>query len=105
MAARALGVAEADIDVDDGRAVAQDRQQARSLAFGELARMAQGMPGFSFVAGQKAGLEHTAYFAPPQASYCTGCHVAEVEVDTVTGGVNILRYSVAHDAGTHHQSV
>ena len=57
-------------------------------------------PGFSFAAGQTPGLEHTAYFTPPQASYCNGTHVAEVEVDPFTGGVKIVRYTVAHDSGT-----
>jgi carbon-monoxide dehydrogenase large subunit len=45
------------------------------------------------------GLEHTAYYAPPQAAYCSGTHVAEVEVDHMTGGVKILKYTVAHDSG------
>ena len=62
--------------------------------------MAQGMPGFSFAPGQTPGLEHTAYFTPPQASYCNGTHVAEVEVDPVTGGVRLLNYTVAHDSAT-----
>ncbi|MGE0626603.1 MAG: molybdopterin cofactor-binding domain-containing protein [Hyphomicrobiaceae bacterium] len=98
MAARALEVPEVDIDVEDGRAIAKSGNKP-ILGFGDLARMAQGMPGFSFVEGQQAGLEHTAYFTPPQAAYCSGCHVAEVEVDPATGAVKILRYSVAHDAG------
>ena len=98
MAARALGVAESDIDVDDSRAMAKTGNKP-VLGFGELARMAQGMPGFSFVGGQTAGLEQTSYFTPAQAAYCSGCHVAEVEVDAETGQVKILRYSVAHDAG------
>ena len=99
MAARALGVAEADIDVDDGQAIAKTGNKP-VLGFGELARMAQGMPGFSFSGGQQAGLESTQYFTPAQAAYCSGCHVAEVEVDPETGAVAILRYAVAHDAGT-----
>jgi aerobic carbon-monoxide dehydrogenase large subunit len=99
MAARALGVAEADIEVEDGQAIAKTGNKP-VLGFGDLARMAQGMPGFSFTGGQQAGLEQTSYFTPPQAAYCSGCHVAEVEVDPDTGGVKILRYSVAHDAGT-----
>ena len=81
MAARALGVAEADIDVEDGRAMARTGNKP-VLGFGELARMAQGMPGFSLAQGQQAGLESTAYFTPPQAAYCSGCHVAEVEVES-----------------------
>jgi aerobic carbon-monoxide dehydrogenase large subunit len=45
------------------------------------------------------GLEHTAYYTPSQAAYCSGTHVAEVEVDHMTGGVKILKYTVAHDSG------
>src|SRR5262245_4666509 len=98
LAARALGVAESEIDVEDGRASARGGNRP-SIGFGDLARLAQGMPGFSLPAGQAPGLEHTAYFAPPQASYCNGTHVAEVEVDPLTGGVTLLRYTVAHDSG------
>src|SRR6185437_4091337 len=43
-AARALGVPESDIDVEDGRAIARTGNRP-SLSFGELARTAQGMPG------------------------------------------------------------
>jgi aerobic carbon-monoxide dehydrogenase large subunit len=98
LAARALGVAENEIDVEDGRATARGGNKP-SLTFGELARLAQGMPGFSFAAGQLPGLEHTAYFTPTQASYCNGSHVVELEVDPMTGGISILRYTVAHDSG------
>jgi hypothetical protein len=34
--------------------------------------------------------EHTAYFTPPQASYCNGTHVAEVEVDPMTAHRPVL---------------
>jgi carbon-monoxide dehydrogenase large subunit len=71
-----------------------------AVGFGELAKLAQGYPGFSFAPGDAPGLEHTAYFTPPQAVYCNGTHVAEVEVDIATGGVRILNYAVAHDSGT-----
>jgi carbon-monoxide dehydrogenase large subunit len=98
LAARILGVPESDIDVEDGRAIARGGNKP-SIALGELARAAQGMPGFSFPAGEAPGLEHTAYFTPPQASYCNGTHVAEVEVDPFSGGVTLLRYTVAHDSG------
>jgi carbon-monoxide dehydrogenase large subunit len=97
-ASRALGIPESDIDVEDGRAFGKSGNKP-SLGFGELARMAQGMPGFSFAPGQMPGLEYTAYFTPPQASYCNGTHVAELEVDPMTGGVTILNYTVAHDSG------
>src|SRR5690349_4795058 len=98
LAARVLGVPESDIDVEDGRATGRGGNRP-SITLGELARLAQGMPGFSFAAGQAPGLEHTAYFTPQQASYCNGTHVAEVEVDPFTGGVKLLAYTVAHDSG------
>jgi carbon-monoxide dehydrogenase large subunit len=98
LAARTLGVEEADIDLDDGNAIG-GKGNRPTVTFGELARLAQGIPGVSFPAGQAAGLEHTAYYTPSQAAYCSGTHVAEVEVDIMTGGVKVLRYTVAHDSG------
>jgi carbon-monoxide dehydrogenase large subunit len=98
LAARVLGVPESEIDVEDGRAIARTGNKP-SMSLGELARVAQGMPGFSFAPGQAPGLEHTAYFTPPQASYCNGTHVVEAEVDPFTGGVTLINYTVAHDSG------
>jgi carbon-monoxide dehydrogenase large subunit len=98
LAARALGVIDADIDLEDGVATSR-RGNRPSISFGELARLAQGIPGVSLPVGQSAGIEHTAYYTPSQAAYCSGSHVAEVQVDPMTGGVKILRYTVAHDSG------
>jgi carbon-monoxide dehydrogenase large subunit len=98
LAAQTLGMPESDIDIEDGNATARTGNRP-SLSFRELARLAQGMPGFSLAPGQTPGLEHTAYFAPPQASYCSGTHLVEVEVDPMTGAVKILSYVVAHDSG------
>jgi carbon-monoxide dehydrogenase large subunit len=98
LAARTLGVKEADIDLENGQAIANTGNKP-IIGFGELARLAQGIPGVSLPVGQAAGVEHTAYYTPSQAAYCSGTHVAEVEVDAMTGGVKILRYTVAHDSG------
>ena len=96
VAARALGVPAADIEVEDGRATARSGNKP-SLSFGELARLALGTPG---IASESAGLEHTAYFHPPDYSYCNGTHVAEAEIDPMTGGVTLLRYTIVHYCGT-----
>jgi aerobic carbon-monoxide dehydrogenase large subunit len=98
LAARALGLPESEIDLEDGKATGRGGNRP-SVSFGELALAAQGMPGFSMEADQPIGLEHTAYFAPTQAAYCSGTHVVELEVDVGTGAVKILRYSVGHDCG------
>ena len=99
LAARALGISENDLVLTGGRAEAKSGNRP-SIGFGDLAKLSQGYPGFSFAPGDVPGLEHTAYFTPPQAAYCNGTHVAEVEVDIATGGVRIINYSVAHDSGT-----
>jgi carbon-monoxide dehydrogenase large subunit len=98
LAARALGVNESDIDLEDSNAIAGTGNKPM-IGFGELARLAQGIPGVSLPVGQAAGLEHTAYYTPTQAAYCSGTHVVEVEVDVMTGGVEVLKYTVAHDSG------
>ena len=98
-AAEMLNADQADLTLENGRVELRTGNR-RSITLGELARYAQGMPGFSFAPGQSAGLEHTSYFTPPQAAYCNGTHVVEVEVDTATGHVAILNYVVAHDSGT-----
>ena len=94
------------LQVAAGRHRAQQRLRASCAAqpekrkhFRELAFRAAGMPGVSMAGGLTPGLEHTAYFTPDQSTYSNGTHVAEVEVDIETGGVEILRYIVMHDCG------
>jgi aerobic carbon-monoxide dehydrogenase large subunit len=99
LAAQMLEAPEEELSLDNGR-VQLTGGNRRGISLGDLARFAQGMPGFSFAPGITAGLEHTSYFSPPQAAYCNGTHVAEVEVDIETGQVRILNYVVAHDSGT-----
>jgi carbon-monoxide dehydrogenase large subunit len=99
LAARALDADVADLQLEDGKVEVRSGNR-RAISFGDLARIAQGFPGFSLAPGETPGLEHTAYFTPQQAAYCNGTHVAEVEVDIETGRVRILNYSVAHDSGT-----
>lgn len=99
LAAQVLSLPESEIELEDGVAFGRGGNKP-SVTFRELARLAQGMPGFSMASGQTPGIEHTAYFTPPQASYCSGTHVVEVEVDPMTGSASFLNYAVAHDSGT-----
>src|SRR5262252_8482207 len=65
LAARALDAKEADLVLADGGEVKTGNR--RSIGFGDLAKLAQGYPGYSFALGDAPGLEHTAYFTAPQA--------------------------------------
>jgi aerobic carbon-monoxide dehydrogenase large subunit len=87
-----------DIVLKDGVA-ARRSEPNKFMSYGEMAKISQGMPGFSMPPGFVGGLEETQYFAPAQATYCNGTAVVELEVDRETGHISILRYVMAHDCG------
>jgi carbon-monoxide dehydrogenase large subunit len=49
--------------------------------------------------GEEPGLEATAYYSPPHATWASGAHAAVVEVDVETGQMRYLRYVAVHDCG------
>jgi len=63
-------------------------------------RLVKPREGAVLAPGEEPGLEAYGYYAPPQATFASGCHAAIVEVDIATGDVKILRYVVQHDCGT-----
>jgi carbon-monoxide dehydrogenase large subunit len=98
LAGHLLEASEEDLELADGK-VQVKGIPGRHKTFAELARISQGMPGFSFPEGVTCGMEETVYFSPERSTYCNGTHVVEVEVDIHTGKVGIVRYAVAHDSG------
>jgi carbon-monoxide dehydrogenase large subunit len=88
-----------DLEVADGRAYVRGVED-HGKSFAEIARFANSLPGFALPKGLDPVLQETVYFAPEQATYPCGTHVAEVEVDPELGAVKILRYVTAHDCGT-----
>jgi carbon-monoxide dehydrogenase large subunit len=46
------------------------------------------------------GLEETAYFVPPTATFGSGTHVTAVEVDPETGAVRVLDHVTVDECGT-----
>jgi carbon-monoxide dehydrogenase large subunit len=87
-----------NIQLLDGHAITIDNP-SKKKSFAELARVSQGMPGFSFPEGVTNGLESTEYFAPSQSAYCNGTAAVEIELDRDTCQINIVKYVMAHDSG------
>jgi aerobic carbon-monoxide dehydrogenase large subunit len=95
LAARALGVAEADLE-QAGCAFTDRRRPERRVTFAELARLA----GAATAAlGVEPGLESTRFFQPTDMAYSSGAHVALVELDPLSAAVRILGYWISHDSG------
>jgi carbon-monoxide dehydrogenase large subunit len=99
LASHLLEAAEHDLEVVDG-AVRVVGAPKLAVSLGELARVLQGAPGYGFPPGLDPGLDANVNHRLDALAYANACHVAEVEVDTETGGVRILRYCAIQDSGT-----
>ncbi|MCP5025895.1 MAG: molybdopterin-dependent oxidoreductase, partial [Actinomycetia bacterium] len=49
--------------------------------------------------GEDPGLEATGWYSPIRATFASGAHAVELEVDPLTSEVDIIRYCVVHDCG------
>ncbi len=96
VAAHLLEVDVADIFLADDGAFAPEGAPTRALSRAEVARAA--VFETNLPPGLDAGLEVTASNTP-RSPYTTATHVAVVEVDTETGGIEILDYGVSEDCG------
>jgi len=88
LAADALEAGKGDLEIADGavRIVGTDR----AVSFAELARHPR---------ARKTQLAAEHAFAPKEATYPNGTHLAEVEVDPETGVTRIVNYVVVDDFG------
>jgi carbon-monoxide dehydrogenase large subunit len=98
LASHVLEVAEGDLELAGGELRVAGAPQLR-VAFGELARILQGAPGYAFPPGMEPGLQEACNFRTDALAYANACHAAEVEVDAETGEVRILRYVALQDSG------
>src|SRR5438093_218897 len=96
LAAHRLEVAEGDLELAGG-AVRVVGAPHRRLSLGEIA--AACAPGSPLPEGMRPGLEVTHYFLAPRPTFGSGVHVAVVAVDRDTGGVEVVDYVAASDAG------
>jgi carbon-monoxide dehydrogenase large subunit len=93
-ASEALEASPGDIAFEQGRftIVGTDRGvDIMTLAATQRAKAAKGEDVTTLDAAEVAKIEHH--------TFPNGCHIAEVEVDTDTGVVDIIRYSVTDDFG------
>ncbi len=93
-----LEAAPEDIELRDGVAHVRGVRQM-SKSFGELAKAVNGSIGFALPGGIAPGLYAASDFQVEGTPFACGAHVAEVEVDCETGGVELTRYVAIHDCG------
>jgi len=118
LAASLLEVSPHDLELADGR-VRVKGAPGKELTLGALAtvanpiryaygkeaadaalRLVKPREGAVLLEGEEPGLEARGYYAPPHATFASGCHAAIVEIDVETGDLKFLRYVVQHDCGT-----
>jgi carbon-monoxide dehydrogenase large subunit len=96
IAAHLMEAAEGDIEFAEGafKVAGTDKK----LALKDVAKAAFAAPRLP--AGFEGGLYETATFVPAADTWPNGSHVCEVEVDPLTGAVDVLKYYVVDDVGT-----
>jgi aerobic carbon-monoxide dehydrogenase large subunit len=98
VASHMLEADENDLELADGEVRVAGAPQL-NVKLAEIARVLQGAPGYGFPAGVDPGLEANVNFRTDSLAYANGCHACEVEVDTETGEVKILKYVAMQDSG------
>jgi aerobic carbon-monoxide dehydrogenase large subunit len=98
LASHLLEASEQDLEIADG-AVRIIGVPQRAITLGAIARVLRGAPGYRFPPGVEPGLEANRPFMSDALAYANAFHIAEVEVDVETGGVEILAYHAIQDSG------
>ncbi|MDH5504510.1 MAG: xanthine dehydrogenase family protein molybdopterin-binding subunit, partial [Acidimicrobiia bacterium] len=99
LAAEHLEASEADLILEDGY-VRVVGQPGAEISLGALAKSMQGRGATPLPGGQQLpGLAADRAFQMHKPGFAFGTHVAEVEIDSDTGFVDVVRYVVAHDCG------
>jgi aerobic carbon-monoxide dehydrogenase large subunit len=96
-AAALLEAAEADIEIEDGKAFVRGAP-ATAVELGRVVQAA--IPTYAKPGVTTPDFDATAYHHVPTVTFASAVHVAQVEVDVDSGATRLLRYVVAHDCGT-----
>ena len=95
LAAHLLQASEHELDYDQGRFTVRGSDRAVDLA--TLAGSAQ--EAANLPEGMSRGLGEHVLNIPDVFTFPSGCHVAEVEIDSETGAIDLLRYTAVDDYG------
>lgn len=99
-AAKKLEASPEDIVLEGGHAMVVG-QPGTEVPLARLAAEAGPVAGGSMTEGQRTpGLSFEGLEGFDGAGYTFGTHVAEVEIDPETGGIDVVSYTVVHDCGT-----
>ncbi|MEW5421133.1 xanthine dehydrogenase family protein molybdopterin-binding subunit [Amorphus sp. 3PC139-8] len=88
-----------ELDVTEDGHVSLPGLSNRTLSFAEIARAADGLPGYTLPGIETPGLQARGSVVTDDMVYSNGCAVAEVEVDPDTGAITVHRFTIAHDCG------
>ena len=95
IAARMMEAAHEDVALRDGKFTVAGTD--RGVTWAQVARTAY-QPR-QLPPGMEPGFTESAAFTPPAVTFPNGTHVCEVEIDSATGAVRIVRYAVVDDVG------
>ena len=95
IAGHILEAADSDIEFTDG--VYSVAGTDKSIDFKDIAKAAYAPA--KLPPGVESGLNETGTHKATVANYPNGCHVCEVEIDPVTGKVELVKYTVVDDCG------
>ncbi|MGE3327044.1 MAG: xanthine dehydrogenase family protein molybdopterin-binding subunit [Acidimicrobiia bacterium] len=97
IAANQLEAAVEDLAIEGG-VISVAGTPSKSTTIADVANLAY-HHSYMLPEGMSAGLEVVNRYMAPPAIWSNACHIAIVEVDTITGFVEVLRYVVAEDCG------
>jgi carbon-monoxide dehydrogenase large subunit len=96
VAARCMEVSENTIEFTDG--VFSGRGTNKTMSFGDVALQAYVAHKFD-TAEIEPGLKETSFYDPKNFTFPAGVHIAEVEIDPLTGVTNVERWTAVDDFG------
>jgi CO/xanthine dehydrogenase Mo-binding subunit len=96
LGAELLEASPEDLTIDEGKVIVKG-SPASSITLRSLSEAARPLPALR--RGGAPGMSEESFFHSEDMSFPYGLHIATVEVDLETGGVEIDRYAIAYDVG------